>query len=100
MNPNIIETMLVQIGGGNIMAISGGRFEIDSETQITLPVGSGYRVEVEYVGGFDLYEVRRVLVRGNRRWVKGVVSRVYCDQVGETAYRASCFHDEFGEVSV
>jgi len=63
---------------------------------IDLPVSSGYRVTVDLAAD-DTYTVRRVFTRGSRQWVKGEVTGVYCDQVGEAAYLASCFRNaEFG----
>jgi len=87
---------IMHIGKGNFLAISGGRVTDLNETTIALPVHYGYTVEVEYLPGPDLYEVRRMFRRGTRIFCKGVETRLYCDQVSESAYRASCFHDEFG----
>lgn len=87
----ICHTMERQIGRMNILAISGGRVKRTGYTTLTLPVGSGYSVEVEYVEGRDLYSVRRVFSRGTKRWIKGEVTHVYAEDLGETAYLASCF---------
>jgi len=87
---------IMHIGRGNFLAISGGRFTDLNESIIALPVHYGYTVEFEYLPGPDLYEVRRMFRRGTRIFCKGVETRLYCDQVSESAYRASCFHDEFG----
>jgi hypothetical protein len=39
-----------------------------------------------------------VFSRGVKRWIKGEVSNVYCDQVGEIAYQAHAFRSyEFGQ---
>lgn len=105
-NP-VIDTMLRQIGWGNVAAISGLRWiEVDPYT-VKLPVSNGYSVEVE-LDPNDTYTVRRVFTRRPKAspadWrpepvatVKGAVSNVYADQVGEVAYRASCFRDgKFG----
>lgn len=90
--------LTAQIGRGNILAISGGRV-IVRETGVTLPVGSGYRVTVDLAAD-DTYTVRRVFARAGKSWVKGEVSGVYCDEVGEVAYQASCFRsDEFGSAA-
>jgi hypothetical protein len=78
-----------QIGMMNIFAISGGRIEIH-ETGIVLPVGKGYYVFVDLAGN-DTYTVRRMFKRSGRFIEKGIVEGVYCDQIGEVAYRASCF---------
>lgn len=96
----ICHTMERQIGRMNILAISGGRVNRVGYTALSFPVASGYSVEVEYVEGRDTYTVRRVFTRGAKRWVKGELADVYCDEVGEVAYRASCFRDgEFGGVA-
>lgn len=97
----VVTTMLQQIGRMNVLAISGGRSssDLDAEGRITLtlPVGNGYKVEVTYDSGWDTYIVSRVFIRAGKRFVKGTVEQVYCDQVGEVAYRASCYRNgEFG----
>jgi hypothetical protein len=81
--------LLAQIGRMNILAISGGRVE-RRETGVTLPVGNGYRVTIDYEWG-DTYRVARIFQRGGKTWTKGVRRDVYCDEVGEVAYKASCF---------
>ena len=80
-----------QIGRGNILAISGGRINV-RRTGITLPVSNGYSVEIDLAAG-DTYTVRRIFTRAKRTWVKGQRDGVYCDQVGEAAYQASCFRN-------
>jgi hypothetical protein len=92
-------TTLQHIGRMNVLAISGGRVQVIDETTISLPVHYGYSVEVKLNRGQDLYEVRRMFRRGTKQWVKGEQLSVYCDQVGEVAYRASCYLDEFGSES-
>jgi hypothetical protein len=84
-------TLLRQIGTMNVLAISGGRVA-RRETGVTLPVSSGYSVTVD-LDGNDTYIVRRVFKRGAKSWIKGEVTGVYADQVGEAAYRASCFRN-------
>lgn len=86
--------MVDQIGRGNLMAISGGRVELLSNG-IELPVGRGYRVIVQLDPSSDTY----VVTREYHKRVRGVQSvyrhgqrrEVYADQLGETAYVASCF---------
>jgi hypothetical protein len=73
----------------DLMAISGCRY-IRRETGITLPVRAGYSVTIDLAGD-DTYTVRRVFRRGGRAWVKGEARGVYCEQLSETAYRASCY---------
>lgn len=90
----ICRTMIDQIGRMNLLAISGGRVRRVGDVTMALPVRYGYSVEVEYVWGRDTYDVRRVFTRGAKRWVKGTVTDVYAEEVGEIAYRASCYLDE------
>lgn len=85
------DTLLAQIGRMNVLAISGGRV-LRRDTGVTLPVGCGYTVTVDLTAGDD-YVVRRVFTRGGKASVKGEQTRVYCDEVGEAAYRASCFRN-------
>ena len=83
--------LLAQIGRMNVLCISGGRVE-RRKTGVTLPVGAGYRVTVD-LDASDTYTVRRVFKRGDRTWIKGEAIMVYAEEVGETAYRASCFRN-------
>ena len=85
-----IPTTLAQIGRGNVLAISGGRFRQEGDV-LVLPVAHGYSVEVE-LDPSDTYTVRRVFTRSGAPTVKAEVTDVYCDEVGEMAYRASCYH--------
>ena len=90
------DTLISQIGMMNIMAISGGRGTFRS-TGVTLPVSSGYVVEVDLAAN-DTYTVQRVRYAKGKRWEKGTVENVYCDQLGEVAYQASCYRNvQFGE---
>lgn len=99
--------LLSQIGRENVWAISGGRVGVWKPNgecmEVELPVSSGYLVRI-ILAGDDTYTVERIL----RRRPKGQTSRVdkvlgrmegvYCDQVGEVAYQASCYKNvEFGE---
>lgn len=90
MNTEQATTLLKQIGGMTVLAISGGRKYLNGGT-LVLPVGSGYTVEIDYMEGSDTYTVRRVFTRGTKRWVKGELTEVYYDEVGERAYEASSF---------
>ena len=85
------QQLIAQIGRMNIAAISGGRIE-RRETGITLPVGAGYSVTIDLEWG-DTYRVARVFKRGAKVWTKGVRRDVYADEVGEVAYKASCFRN-------
>lgn len=89
MNTEQATTLLKQIGTMNVLAISGGRKRLIDGT-LVLPVGFGYTVEIT-LDPSDTYTVRRVFTRGVKRWVKGELASVYCDEVGEMAYQASSF---------
>lgn len=92
------QTLVAQIGRMNILAISGGRIE-RRDSGITLRVGAGYSVTVD-LDWNDTYVVRRVFKRGAKTWIKGEQRNVYCDEVGESAYRASCFRNgDWGEAA-
>jgi len=92
----VTETIARQVGIANILAISGGRVLYDDENStLILPVRYGYKVVVKYNRGSDDYTVQRVFVRGTTVTVKGEKNGVYCEELGEVAYRASCYHDEF-----
>lgn len=89
------ETLLRQIGTQNHLAISGGRALI-RPTGVTLPVSNGYYVLIDLADD-DTYTVQRVYRRRGRQFDHGTVMGVYAEEVGEVAYRASCFRDVFGE---
>ena len=78
-----------QVGKNNILSISGGPV-IYRETGITLKVGRGYFVDIDLMPS-DTYTVKRVYQNKKMRIVKGVEDDIYCDQLGDSAYRASCF---------
>lgn len=89
-------TLLQQVGRMNVLAVSGGRV-MRRQTGVTLPVAHGYSVTVDLAGN-DTYTVRRVFKRGAKVWVKGEETNVYCEQVGDSVYRASCYVNvAFGE---
>lgn len=94
--------LLGQIGVMNVMAISGGRWTAITNkenecVELILPVGHGYRVAIT-LGFMDTWTVRREFVRGGVAKVKGVQEDVYFDEVGEVAYKASCYVNvPFGE---
>lgn len=97
--------LVSQIGQMNLFAISGGRVDISPNSDgeiisVNLPVSNGYWVTIELAWD-DTYTVSRVFKRGAKVFNKGTVSDVYCDQVGEIAYQASCFRNvDFGGVKV
>ena len=78
-----------QVGRMNVMGMSGGRV-IVRETGITLPIALGYSVEID-LNALDLYDVKRVYTRAGARSVKGAVTDVYCDDLSDVAYYASCY---------
>jgi hypothetical protein len=80
-------TLLNQIGLHNFLAISGGRV-FRRYTGITLPVGKGYSVSID-LDASDTYCVRRILNKNGKVIIKGQVSNVYCESIGQVAYEAS-----------
>ena len=96
------DVLIDQIGRMNVFAISGGRVGVTKNNQgetveIELPVGYGYRVSIT-LGWDDTYTVSRQFVRKGVVTDKGTIEGVYCDQVGEIAYKASCWRNvEFGK---
>jgi hypothetical protein len=97
--------LINQIGRMNVFAISGGRVGVivndDGETvEIQLPVSNGYRVSIK-LGWDDTYTVSRQFVRKGTVSDKGTIAGVYCTEIGEVAYQASCFrsNDAFGKVA-
>lgn len=86
------QTTIDQIGLGNVLAISGGMRRRWANS-LDLPVGYGYHVTITLEAN-DTYTVRRVLSRGAKVWIKAEAGNVYGEQLGEIAYRASCFRDE------
>ena len=86
-----------QIGNWNIAAISGGRIGTDEHGALILPVGQGYRVRVTLAAD-DTYTVERVSHRAGVSTVRGVMTGVYCDALGEIAYQASSYRSyRFGD---
>ena len=101
------DTLIQQIGIRNVAAISGGRvgvFKPEGEcVEVELPVSAGYLVRITLAWD-DTYTVERVLRRRAKgksykeSKVLGRLSGVYCDQVGEVAYAASCYKNvKFGQ---
>ena len=88
--------VMQQIGRGNFLAISGGRM-CYHDSGVILPVGNGYKVTVDLQPN-DEYTVRRIRIKDFRAYLHGEVTGVYAEQLGEVAYRASCFENgPFGE---
>ena len=96
------DELIDQIGRMNIFAISGGRVGITKNNQgetveVELKVGKGYRVSIS-LGWDDTWTVSRQFVRKGVVSDKGTLTGVFADQVGEIAYKASCFVNvQFGE---
>jgi hypothetical protein len=96
------DELINQIGRMNIFAISGGRVGVTKNNQgetveIELKVSNGYRVVIS-LGWNDTWTVSRQFVRKGVVSDKGTVEGVYCENVGEVAYKASCFRNvQFGE---
>jgi hypothetical protein len=97
------DQLLAQIGKQNIFAISGGRVEIwrtndgKAARTVTLPVSNGYSVEI-YLAWDDIWTVTRQFKRKGQYSNKGTLEGIYPENIGEVAYRASCFRSyEFGK---
>ena len=101
------DVLIDQMGRGNFFAISGGRIIVwqpqGQTVEVELPVSSGYLVRITLAWD-DTYTVERILRRrpkgqtAKETKVLGRMTGVYCDQVGEMAYRASCYKNlTFGE---
>jgi len=91
-------TLLQQIGHMNVLAISGGRWGAIRTDEgypigVVLPSSTNRVVEIT-LGGSDTYTVRRYrqIVKGERRGddvLEFDSAGVYCEEIGEVAYRAS-----------
>ena len=89
-----------QIGLMTVLAVSGGRWGSirDNEGEaigVILPCGTNRTIEVT-LSFMDTYTVRRYrqIVRGERRGddiVEYEATDVYCDQISEVVYTASCW---------
>lgn len=94
----IATTTMKHIGTMNVLAICGGKWTWtydDLGVDVILKCGYGYTVRVRYERARDTYTVTRELTRKFDRWVKGEMTDVYCTEVGEVAYRAGMFRDEW-----
>lgn len=85
---------LRQIGQTTILAVSGGRVHYGQRDAIVLPVRYGYAVRIT-LSGNDTYTVERIFTRSGVTTVRGERSGVYADQLSDTVWAASCYHDEF-----
>lgn len=89
-----------QIGMMTVMAVSGGRWGAirtsDGEPiGVIFPCGTNRTVEVT-LSFWDTYTVRRYrqVVRGERRGediLEHEATNVYCDEISEAVYTASCW---------
>ena len=94
-------TILRQIGGTTVLAVSGGRWGAirDGESSqvigVQLPCGTNRVVEVT-LSFMDTYTVRRyrTVVRGERRGgdiMEYSATDIYCDELSNVVYEASCW---------
>lgn len=79
-----------QIGRMTLLGISGGRVKVEGENCVSLPVGCGYHVFV-WLDADDTYRVEQVFKRSGKRFVKQTWTGVFCDEISDAAYAASCF---------
>lgn len=91
--PLFASELLEQIGKMNYFAISGGR-AIKGHSSLLMPVHAGYWVTVT-LDPSDTYTVRRIFARGGKVFIKHEWTDVYCDEVGDIAYLASCYLDNY-----
>lgn len=81
--------ILRQIGSPTLMSISGGRI-VQLPDGIELPVSNGFHVQIR-LRPSDTYTVTRVFRRAGKEFIHGERCEVYCDEVSNAAYYASCF---------
>lgn len=82
------QALVAQIGRMTYGAICGFRKARRlGPSTIEMVVGNGYRVRVTLAAD-DTYTVERVVARSGN--VKGRAEGVYCDQISDVAYAASC----------
>lgn len=84
-----MHTLLSQIGRGNLLSISGGAV-LPNSHGVILPVSNGYKVVIDLMAN-DTYRVRRIRITGLKVYLYGERTEVYCEEVGQVAYYASCF---------
>jgi hypothetical protein len=92
-DPEMRMAMWQQIPVMTRMAISGGRVK-PVKYGISMPVSSGMAVEV-LMAADDTYVVRRTFTRKQEgvpvTFDHGERTNVYCDDLGEVCYYASCY---------
>lgn len=96
MDTSQAKELLQWIGQSNVLGISGGRVRL-FDGALILPVSNGYKVRITLTSADD-WTVERVFTRSGKETVRSV-GGVYCDQVGEAAWYASCFrsHKKWGQ---
>lgn len=82
--------LLRQINPATFLSVSGGRWGRVGVSSVRFPCGAGYEVLVTLEAD-DTYTVRRLFKRGAVRFLHGELQNVYCDEVSERIYFASCF---------
>ena len=82
--------LLGQIEWSTILAVSGGRWARAGISSVVFPAGAGFEVLVTLEAD-DTYTVRRLFRRGGKVFLHGELQNVYCDEVSERIYFASCF---------
>ena len=92
--------ILQQIGKMNILAVSGGRVGLLENAEgekvgVFLPITHDRRVEV-ILTVMDTYRVirSRHIVKGSSAGaevIEAETNDIYCDEVGEAVYQASCW---------
>lgn len=100
MRPCDASEVVRQVGTMTTLAVSGGRVvalnnEEGENVGVLLPCGESRAVEV-VLDWMDLYTVRRVrlVTKGANRGsvvVEAESRDIYCDQLAEVVYRASCW---------
>ena len=86
-------TLIRQIGGWQVMAISGGRWQVDNRTSVVFPVSRGIVVRVRLTVA-DTYTVtrERTVLHGPQKGaviIQYHLDDVYAEEISEVAYRAS-----------
>lgn len=85
------EELVKQIGWSTVLGVSGGRVQV-SPAAVQFPVSNGYSVMVQLHWN-DTYTVTRILKRGAKAFIKGRVEGLYCEQMSEAVWKASCFRN-------
>ena len=86
-------TLIRQIGGWQVMAISGGRWQVDNRTSVVFPVSRGIVVRVRLTVA-DTYTVtrERTVLHGAQKGaviIEYHLDDVYAEEISAVAYNAS-----------